>query len=131
QVVQGTHGEGAAASALEHLVGGAEIIAPELGYFLDRTRRMHPRVCAPVSDLSYRGMLGAHPSAAERAMGGVAAGLYRREVDHSGRSTHSPEEVEAVVAVAADLLGRAFREPGAVADREITGEDVLVVAPYN
>ncbi|GAA4936497.1 TM0106 family RecB-like putative nuclease [Streptomonospora halophila] len=131
QVVQGAHGEGAAASALEHLVGGAEIIGPDLGYFLDQTRRMHPAVCAPVSQLSYRGLLRAHPSAAERAMAGVDAGLYRCETEHTGRTTHSPEEVEAVVAIAADLVGRTFHEPGAVADREITGEDVLVVAPFN
>lgn len=131
QVVQGAHGEGAAASALEHLAGGAEIIDPALGYFLDQTRRMHPAVCAPVSQLSYRGMLRAHPSAAERSMSGIPAGLYRYETAHSGRATHSPEEVEAVVAIAADLIGRTFHEPGAVVDREITGEDILVVAPFN
>ncbi|WP_067974715.1 TM0106 family RecB-like putative nuclease [Nocardiopsis trehalosi] len=131
QVVQGTHGEGAGASALEHLVGGAEIIDPARGYFLDQTRRMHPAVCAPVSDLSYRGLLHAHPSTAERAIGGVAPGLYRLPVDHTGRATHSPEEVAAVVAVAADLVGRTVREPGATAERELTAEDVLVVAPYN
>ncbi|GAA4901152.1 TM0106 family RecB-like putative nuclease [Streptomonospora salina] len=131
QVVQGSHSEGAAASALEHLAGGAEVIDPELGYFLDQTRRMHPAVCAPVSQLSYRGMLHAHPSAAERAMSGVPAGLYRYETDHSGRATHSPEEVEAVVSIASDLVGRTFHEPGAVVDREITGSDILVVAPYN
>jgi uncharacterized protein len=131
QVVQGTHGEGAGVSALEHLVGGAEIIDPARGYFLDQTRRMHPAVCAPVSDLSYRGLLHAHPSTAERAIGGVAPGLYRLPVDHTGRATHSPEEVAAVVAVAADLVGRTVREPGATAERELTAEDVLVVAPYN
>ncbi|MUL40644.1 TM0106 family RecB-like putative nuclease [Streptomonospora sp. PA3] len=131
QVVQGTHGDGAAASALEHLAGGAEIIGSRLGYFLDQTRRMHPAVCAPVSRLSYRGLLHAHPSAAERAMSGVPAGLYRYEAAHTGRSTHSPEEVEAVVAIARNLVGRTFHEPGAVVDREITGEDILVVAPFN
>ncbi|PSK98842.1 uncharacterized protein CLV63_10466 [Murinocardiopsis flavida] len=131
QVVQGTHGEGAAASALEHLVGGEEIIDAGRGYFLDQTRRMHPAVCAPVSRLSYRGLLHAHPSAAERTMSGVEAGLYRHPVPHHGRTTHSPEEVEAVVAMAARLIGRSFREPGATAEREITGTDVMVVAPYN
>ncbi|WP_017591755.1 TM0106 family RecB-like putative nuclease [Nocardiopsis potens] len=131
QVVQGSHGEGAAASALEHLVGGAEIIGPDLGYFLDRTRRMHPAVCAPVSDLSYRGMLHAHPSAALRRIDGVPAGLYAAPVTHQGRTTHSPEEVDQVVAIAAHLVGRTVTEPGATAPRELTAEDVLVVAPYN
>ncbi|MFC4562297.1 TM0106 family RecB-like putative nuclease [Nocardiopsis mangrovi] len=131
QVVQGTHGAGAAASALEHLAGDDEIIDPARGYFLDKTRRMHPAVCEPVSRLSYRGLLHAHPSAAERSMSGVDAGLYRIPVEHTGRSTHSPEEVAAVVDTAARLIGRTFREPGATADREITCEDILVVAPYN
>ncbi|NYI94381.1 uncharacterized protein HNR12_000658 [Streptomonospora nanhaiensis] len=131
QVVQGAHAPGAASSALEHLVGGAEIIDPALGYFLDQTRRMHPAVCAPVSHLSYRGRLTAHPVAAERAMSGVEPGLYALPVAHTGRATHSPEEVAAVVDAAARLVGRSYREPGATAPREITGEDILVVAPYN
>ncbi|GLU48437.1 TM0106 family RecB-like putative nuclease [Nocardiopsis ansamitocini] len=130
QVVQGTHGEGADASALEHLVGGSEIIDPARGYFLDQTRRMHPRVCAPVSNLSYRGLLHAHPLAAQRSLAGVQAGLYRVATPHTGRSTHSPEEVETVVALAARLTGTRFSEPGAP-DRELTGADILVVAPYN
>ncbi|WP_017555883.1 TM0106 family RecB-like putative nuclease [Nocardiopsis baichengensis] len=131
QVVQGSHGEGAAASALEHLVGGAEILDPALGYFLDQTRRMHPAVCAPVSRLAYRGLLHAHPSAGERTVAGVRPGLYARTVEHQGRTSHSPEEVEAVVEAAAHLVGRTVREPGSSAERELAGEDVLVVAPYN
>ncbi|TDQ44176.1 TM0106 family RecB-like putative nuclease [Actinorugispora endophytica] len=130
QVVQGTHGEGAASSALEHLVGDAEIIDASTGYFLDQTRRMHPRVCAPVSRLSYRGLLHAHPSAAGRSLAGVDADLYRVPVEHAGRSTHSPEEVEAVVALARSLVGTAFTEPGAPA-RPLDGSDILVVAPFN
>ncbi|RCV48031.1 TM0106 family RecB-like putative nuclease [Marinitenerispora sediminis] len=130
QVVQGTHGEGAQASALEHLVADEEIIDRSRGYFLDQTRRMHPDVCAPVSRLSYRGLLHAHPSAAERGLAGVAPGLYRAEIPHTGRNTHSPEEVTAVVDLATRLVGTAFTEPGAPA-RPITGADILVVAPFN
>ncbi|GAA3741221.1 uncharacterized protein HDA32_002520 [Spinactinospora alkalitolerans] len=130
QVVQGTHGEGAAASALEHLVGEQEIIGPSMGYFLDQTRRMHPQVCEPVSRLSYRGLLRAHPSAAGRGLAGVAAGTYRIETEHTGRTTHSPEEVSAVVDLAARLVGTSFTEPGA-APRALDGADILVVAPFN
>ncbi|ASU83933.1 ATPase [Nocardiopsis gilva YIM 90087] len=130
QVVQGTHADGADASALEHLVGEEEIIDASRGYFLDETRRMHPAVCAPVSALSYRGRLHAHPSAAERGLGGVEAGLYQVPVAHSGRSTHSPEEVEAAIGLAATLVGTAFTEPGAD-PRPLQPDDILMVAPYN
>ena len=130
QVVQGTHGEGADRSALEHLVGDTEIIDASRGYFLDQSRRMHPRVCEPVSHLAYRGRLHAHPTAALRGLAGVEAGLYRCVVEHTGRSTHSPEEVTAVVELAARLVGTEFREPGAE-PRPLTGADILVVAPFN
>nr|WP_221308520.1 TM0106 family RecB-like putative nuclease [Nocardiopsis mwathae] len=130
QVVQGTHADGADASALEHLVGDEEIIDASRGYFLDQTRRMHPAVCAPVSDLSYRGRLHAHPSAARRGLDGIDAGLYRLQVGHTGRSTHSPEEVEAAVGLARRLVGTAYTEPGAPA-RPLRPEDILLVAPYN
>lgn len=131
QVVQGTHGHGADASALEHLVAGQEIIDPSLGYFLDQTRRMHPKVCAPVSDLSYRGRLHAHPSTAQRRIDGIDAGLYRLPVPHTGRTTHSPEEVHAITAIAAGLVGRTFHDPSTGAPRPLNGHDILIVAPYN
>ncbi|GAB3473097.1 TM0106 family RecB-like putative nuclease [Nocardiopsis coralliicola] len=131
QVVQGTHGEGADSSALEHLAGGADVIDGRLGYFLDVTRRMHPELCAPVSDLAYGGRLRAHASTAERVLEGVEPGLYGYRVRHSGRSTHSPEEVDAVVAAAAALVGRKLTEPGASVPRELAPDDVVVVAPYN
>ncbi|SHI39744.1 uncharacterized protein SAMN05421803_101106 [Nocardiopsis flavescens] len=131
QVVQGTHGEGADASALQHLMGGRQIIDPARGYFLDQTRRMHPAVCAPVSDLSYQGRLHAHPTTARRGLAVREPGLYSRVVEHRGRTTHSPEEVEAVVATALALVAdKVTTDPGAP-PRPLTGHDILVVAPYN
>ncbi|MER6669931.1 TM0106 family RecB-like putative nuclease, partial [Amycolatopsis japonica] len=129
QVVQGTHPAGAEASALGHLIGEADIIPAELGYFLDETRRMHPAVCAPVSRLSYAGRLHSHPSAAERAIDGVESGLYLAEVDHHGNTTRSVEEAEAVTALVAELHGRAWTDHGE--PRPLGDEDILVVAPYN
>ncbi|WP_410605322.1 TM0106 family RecB-like putative nuclease [Amycolatopsis sp. lyj-90] len=129
QVVQGTHPAGAEASALGHLIGEADIIPAELGYFLDETRRMHPAVCSPVSRLSYAGRLHSHPSAAERAIDGVDAGLYLAEVDHHGNTTRSVEEAEAVTALVAELHGRTWTDHGE--PRPLGDEDILVVAPYN
>ncbi|MFE2753572.1 TM0106 family RecB-like putative nuclease [Actinosynnema sp. NPDC059335] len=129
QVVQGTHPAGAEASALGHLIGDADVIPPELGYFLDQTRRMHPAVCAPVSNLSYAGLLHAHPSAAARAIDGVPSGVYVHSVPHSHNTTSSIEEAAAVVGVVRSLMGRMWTDgPDA---RALDDSDILVVAPYN
>ncbi|WP_410661081.1 TM0106 family RecB-like putative nuclease [Amycolatopsis sp. lyj-112] len=134
QVVQGTHPAGAEASALGHLIGEADIMPAELGYFLDETRRMHPAVCAPVSRLSYAGRLHSHPTTAERAIDGIKAGLYLAEVDHHGNTTRSVEEAEAVTSIVADLHGRSWTDHSSTDSAEprpIDDEDILVVAPYN
>jgi predicted RecB family nuclease len=128
QVVQGTHPAGAEASALGHLIGDNDVIPPSLGYFLDQSRRMHPAVCDPVSRLSYAGLLHAHPSAAERSIDGIDAGLYLASVDHRGNTTRSVEEAAVVVDIVRSLHGRKWTD-GDV--RPLGDEDILVVAPYN
>lgn len=129
QVVQGTHPAGADASALGHLLGDADVIPPALGYFMDQSRRMHPNVCSPVSQLSYAGRLHAHPSAALRSLDGVDAGLYLDSVDHSHNITSSPEEAEEVVRIVRMLMGRMWTDDGV--SRALNESDILVVAPYN
>ena len=59
QVSQGIHPEGAAASVLEHLLGGEDTVPPERGLFLSRTWRMNAAICRFVSEMSYEGRL--HP----------------------------------------------------------------------
>jgi predicted RecB family nuclease len=129
QVVQGTHPAGAEASALGHLIGDADVIGPDLGYFLDQSRRMHPAVCEPVSQLSYSGLLHAHPSAAGRGVAGVPAGLHLAEVDHRGNTTRSVEEADAVTSIVAALMGREWTDGDEV--RPLADDDIVVVAPYN
>ena len=131
QVVQGTHGEGADASALQHLMNDQHIIDPALGYFLDQSRRMHPAVCRPVSELSYQGRLHAHPSTTQRALSPLEPGLYAHPVTHTGRTTHSPEEIDRVVAVATHLIDQHLTPGPDHPPRPLTGADILVVAPYN
>ena len=62
QVSQGTHPEPVDGSALGWLVEDHRTLPAERGYFLDRTHRMHPAVCAPVSALAYEGRLQSHDS---------------------------------------------------------------------
>ncbi len=49
QPSQGSHPPGAAASALGHVLDGAETIPADRGLFLDLTWRMHPDVCEYIS----------------------------------------------------------------------------------
>ncbi|WP_309116417.1 TM0106 family RecB-like putative nuclease [Saccharothrix sp.] len=129
QVVQGTHPAGADASALGHLIGDADVIPPTLGYFLDQTRRMHPDVCTPVSNLSYAGLLHSHPTAADRAIADLVSGVYLHEVDHRHNTTSSIEEAKAVVHIVQSLMGRMWTE--GQNSRPLDDSDILVVAPYN
>ncbi|MCX2947538.1 AAA domain-containing protein [Lentzea sp. NEAU-D7] len=129
QVVQGVHPPGSDASALGHLLGDADVIPPHLGYFLAETRRMHPAVCRPVSELSYAGLLHSHETAAHRSISGIEPGIYLREVDHRHNITSSVEEAEAVVDTVRAIVGRTWTDNGKT--RELTDADILVVAPYN
>ncbi|MCM3883629.1 TM0106 family RecB-like putative nuclease [Frankia sp. R82] len=136
QVVAGIHPDGADASALSHLLGRDddglgenEVLPAAFGYFLDRTRRLHPAVCAPVSALAYGGRLHAHPVAAARAVHGVVPGLHLVDVAHEGATTRCDAEVDAVCALVAGLVGRTFVD--GLRQRPLTPADVLVVAPYN
>lgn len=128
QVTQGRHPEPVDRSALGWLVDGHDTLPDELGYFLARTWRMHPALCAAVSHLSYEDRLVAVPHTADRSLDGVAPGLRTVVVDHVGNAVSSPQEAAVVVEQVRDLLGRAWTDG---TTRPLTGQDILVVAPYN
>ena len=73
QVSQGTHPEPVDASALGWLVDGQPHAAAESSATsCDRSYRMHPAVCAPVSRLSYDGRLHSEESVtAARRLDGI------------------------------------------------------------
>ncbi|MFC6259238.1 DEAD/DEAH box helicase, partial [Kocuria oceani] len=105
QVSQGTHPLPVDESALGWLSHGSPTLPAEYGYFLDRTWRMHPELCEPVSELSYAGRLGSAPAASRRELSGVAPGLRTCYVEHTGNRTASPEEARQVVALAREFVG--------------------------
>jgi uncharacterized protein len=130
QVSQGTHPEPVDLSALGWLVDGQHTLPDERGYFLDRSWRMHPLVCAAVSTLSYDGRLGSHEAVtAARHLDGVPPGVRVLPVAHNGNSTDSPEEADAIVAEIRGMLGSAWTDE--TGTRPLQPRDVLVVTPYN
>jgi predicted RecB family nuclease len=136
QPQKGVHPPGADVSALGHLLNGRATIAAEQGIFLTETRRLHPDVCAFISELFYEGRLVARPENAQQclntgdSLGGT--GLRFAAVDHSGNQNESPEEVEKVAAAMGALLktGATWTNKNGET-HALTLDDILVVAPYN
>jgi len=130
QVSQGTHPEPVDTSALDWLVDGQSTLPDERGYFLDRSYRMHPAVCAAVSALSYEGRLHSHTECtAARRLDGYQPGLHAIPVGHQGNSTESPEEADAIAAEIGRLLGASWTDEHST--RPLATSDLLVLAPYN
>jgi len=129
QVIQGTHAEPVDQSALGWLVDGAPTLDSSLGYFLEKTWRMHPDVCKPVSQLSYGGLLSNEPVTAARHLAGSEPGVHEILVEHDGNSTDSVEEAECVVAEITKLLGSEWTDEKGT--RPLGPDDILVVAAYN
>jgi uncharacterized protein len=136
QPQQASHPPGAEASALEHILGKRKTIPEEAGLFLQQTRRLHPDICAFTGEVFYEDRLTSCPGLERQAVVGTArfpeAGLVYVPVEHEGRQARSPEEVEALAAIVAELADGATRWRDQYgAERLLTREDLMVVAPYN
>ncbi|WP_238145271.1 TM0106 family RecB-like putative nuclease [Antricoccus suffuscus] len=130
QVSQGTHPEPVDQSALGWLAGGHQTLPKALGYFLERTWRMHSALCKPVSRLSYESNLRSQTDVTDaRALDGVEPGLHVVRLGHRGNSVQSVEEAEVTVELIRSLVGRLWRSNDGT--RPLESTDVLVVAPYN
>ncbi|MGO9320521.1 MAG: DEAD/DEAH box helicase [Solirubrobacteraceae bacterium] len=136
QVNQAQHPGGSGASVLGHLLAGAHTLARGQGVLLTETWRMHPDVCAFVSERSYDSRLRSRAQCAQRmlaaptgAISGV--GLRTLAVAHERRSQSSPEEADAIAGACRDLLAGATVTDAAATTRPLRPEDILVVAPYN
>jgi uncharacterized protein len=135
QVTQATHPGGSGASVLEHLLDGHATIPPERGVLLTETWRMHPDVCAFVSERSYDRRLHSRRACALRrvdAPGALSgAGLRAIAVEHTGRSQASLEEAEAIAAACRTLLAGGTVTDDTGETRALRADDLMVVAPYN
>jgi uncharacterized protein len=129
QPSKGSHPAGAEVSALEHLLDGADTMPDDLGLFLETTHRMHPKVCAFISEIAYDGKLHSEPNLERQSVDGEA-GLRWVPVEHEGNRTASPEEAKRVGELIDDLVGSKWTDKTGKT-RKLKLDDVLVVAPYN
>jgi uncharacterized protein len=133
QVSQGLHPERVDTSALGWLSDRHDVLPSTLGFFLAESWRMHPALCAAVSDLAYENRLRSRePETLLRRLDGVEPGLHPVPIVHDGDSVESLAEASAVVALVQHHLGLPWTDPelGRV-DDPLRPSDIIVVAPYN
>jgi superfamily I DNA and/or RNA helicase len=138
QVSKGKHPSGSGVSGLEYLMRDLATVPPDRGVFLERTWRMHPRLCRFVSDAFYDGRL----ESAECTNGQMlnlqadcdgilaATGLKFIPIEHSGNSQKSSEEAMALDRAYRSLLGQPWVNQRGES-HSIGTDDILVVSPYN
>jgi len=136
QPQKGSHPPGADASALDHLLGGALSMPPELGVFLPETRRLAPTICEFTSRVFYESRLRPIAGLERQAIVGAGAfsgsGLRFVPVVHAGNTNQADEEVTRVAEIVGQLLsGEASFVDRRGQARVLEARDVLVVAPYN
>jgi len=137
QPIQGSHPGKAGESALEFMLRGYAVIPNDQGVFLERTYRMHPDVCQPLSEIVYEGKLKADKDNANQAI--IIAepayitkpnGILSIPVQHEGNTQSSEEEVEIVQQLVDELKTGTFTDKEGI-EAPITDNDILIVAPYN
>ena len=134
QPSHGVHPPGVDVSALEHVIDDHAVMPPERGAFLETTYRLHPRVCAFISEVFYEDKLLPDPSCSLQSLqlsdGAGGLGLRFLPVAHAGDRTASPAEVAAVAGVVQSLVGLSWTDRDG-ATRPLRLGDILIVAPYN
>ena len=136
QLIQGTHPDGIAVSALQYLLGDRATIEPSRGLFLEETWRLNPEICRFTSEAFYEGKLQSRPGLdGQRIVSSGpldGAGLRFLPVIHSANQSSSDEEAACV----ANLVNWLLREGASWIDQEgvervLTLDDILIIAPYN
>ncbi len=136
QPIQGSHPDGVAVSALEHLLQGHATVPADRGLFLGRTWRLAPAICDFTSEAFYERRLQPQRDLSRHVLDGphrfAGAGLWYVPVMHEGNQNSSPEEVEAVAAIVDELLDGGAGWVDRHGNRAPLGAaDILIVAPYN
>ncbi|MDI1352485.1 MAG: AAA domain-containing protein, partial [bacterium] len=139
QPSQGSHPEDSGLSILDYLLHTTPTIPDDMGVFLGTTYRMHSAVNQFISEAIYEGKLETVLENDNQLIvipdgySGILnkeAGIITVPVLHEGNTQASDEEVEQIVSLTNELLGRTFTEKNGT-QKIIDWDDILFVAPYN
>ena len=140
QPIQGSHPGESGTSILEYYLAGRQTVPPDKGLFLGTSWRMHPEICGFISEAIYERRLSAEAHTANRRIiaapgkGRITteAGIVFVEARHLGNRQSSDEEVELIVELVSELMGRTRLDDGGMPiDEGLTFADFLFVAPFN
>ncbi|MFT5815308.1 MAG: superfamily I DNA and/or RNA helicase, partial [Psychroserpens sp.] len=137
QPIQGSHPEPADKSALEFMLKGHAVIPEDQGVFLERTYRMHPDVCKPLSEIVYEGKLTSDAKTKLQSINIDSSKLITKSygilpitVKHKGNRQSSEEEVIKIQQLIDELKTGTFtNSKGEVSP--ISDANILIIAPYN
>ena len=136
QPIQGSHPQGTAVSALEHVLGGAKTIADDRGLFLEESWRLPPALCQFTSEVFYERRLYSREGVEKQALLGdtpfAGSGHWFVAAHHDANQGSSREEVEIVGELVSGLTsdGVRWRDRDG-REHPIRLHDILVIAPYN
>ena len=136
QPIQGSHPDGVATSALDHVLGEHVTIEAGRGLFLEETWRLHPDICAFTSELFYESRLHSRAGLERQEIRSTSrvngVGLRYLAVQHEGNQNSSPEEADKVKRLVSEILSSgASWVDGKGKEAAIGLEDILIIAPYN
>jgi uncharacterized protein len=125
-------------SCLDYVLQDHATVPEDLGIFLGVSRRLNPAICRFISDAIYESRLTSLPETAKHqvflspatTLVPAEAGVVFVPVEHEGCDQASDEEVEVIVRIVAELLGRTVTDRHG-GPRPMTLKDILFVAPYN
>lgn len=149
QPIQGAHPGDARLSALQYALKDLDaskedatifysVVPSDRGLFLGESRRMHPAVCEFISESVYEGRLrsvddcGLQKIAVPALAGciGHESGVVFCGVEHDGNVQASAEEVQKVIEIFGDLIGREYTDSSGKT-RALELDDFLFISPYN
>jgi uncharacterized protein len=144
QPLKGSHPPGAEQSAIGHLLGRAggepaHVTLPaELGLFIEKTRRLHPEICAYTSEVFYASRLSSLEELERQSIAAptplAGAGIRWIPVEHTGNDVESRQEADEIARLLAELLGSssgAHWTDAHSVTHPLSQEHVVIVAPYN
>ena len=137
QPIQGYHPENTGKSALEYMLKDHAVIPEDKGLFLERTFRMHPYICQPLSEIIYEGRLHTDPPNQYQAiiidhpkLISKRNGILSIPVHHEDNIQSSLEEVRIIQKLIDELKTGQFIDKNQQI-KSVTDKDILVVSPYN